>query len=256
MIDYTSIFVVLIIDLGICNYYGFIWNNSIFMVGYEVRGLDVSHHQGKIDWENVKEENKYNFVFMKATEGKDYVDDRFAYNWGEARKQKFLTGAYHFFSMQSSGMEQANHFKRIVPVQSNSLPPVIDVEITLYHDKRKVKDHLQVMINELKKTYQKQPIIYVTYATYHTYIEHNFDENNVWIRDILKHPSIDKGKWILWQYHNRGHVDGIGTFVDINVFKGKLIAKVNYIKISYTPILRSSIPAIKLANLLIHEYDN
>jgi lysozyme len=155
MIRYISIFVIFIIGLGICEYYGFIWHNSIFTMRYDVKGLDVSHHQGKIDWEKVKEENKYEFVFMKATEGKDYIDDQFAYNWGEARKQKILTGAYHFFSMHSSGVEQANHFKRIVPVQSNSLPPVIDVEINQYHDKQKVRKNLQAMIEELEKTYQE-----------------------------------------------------------------------------------------------------
>ncbi|MCH5585601.1 glycoside hydrolase [Shimazuella sp. AN120528] len=217
-----SILAVFIIGLGICEYYGFIWHNSIFTVGYEVKGLDVSHHQGKIDWKEVKKEGKYDFIFLKATEGKDYVDDRFVYNWREAKKQKFLTGAYHFFSMQSSGMEQATHFKHIVPAQSNSLPPVIDVEITLYHDKKKVRDNLQTMLKELEKTYHKKPIIYVTYATYHTYIEHYFKDYHIWIRDIWKYPSIDKSKWILWQYHNRGRVDGITNFVDINVYSCKL----------------------------------
>lgn len=221
MIRYISI-AIIIIALGVCNYYGIIWHNSIFTIGYDVKGLDVSHHQGKIDWKKVKGENKYEFVFMKSTEGKDYIDDRFAYNWREAKKQKFLTGAYHFFSVQSSGIEQANHFKSIVPVQSNSLPPVIDVEITLYHNKKKVRENLQVMIEELEKTYHKKPIIYVTYSTYHTYIEKSFSGNIIWIRDILKYPSIDNSKWTLWQYHNRGHVDGIETFVDINVFKGSL----------------------------------
>lgn len=194
MIRYISIFVIFIIGLGVCNYYGFIWHNTIFTIGYDVKGLDVSHHQGKINWKKVKEENKYEFVFMKATEGSDYIDDRFAYNWREAKKQKFLTGAYHFFSMQSSGMEQANHFKRIVPVHSNSLPPVIDVEIKLYHDKKKVRENLQAMIEGLERTYRVKPIIYVTYSTYRTYIEHSFSDNIIWIRDIWKYPSIDNSK--------------------------------------------------------------
>jgi lysozyme len=63
----------------------------------------------------------------------------------------------------------------------------------------------------------------VTYSTYHAYIEDSFSDSIIWIRDIVKYPSIDNSKWVFWQYHNRGHVDGIDTFVDINVFKGNLL---------------------------------
>ncbi|WP_051271701.1 GH25 family lysozyme [Shimazuella kribbensis] len=220
MIRYISVIMVLVVGLGMLHYYGFIWYNSIFAIGYDVKGLDVSHHQGAIDWEAVKEEGKFDFVYIKATEGKDFTDNRFANNWMEARKQRFRTGAYHFFSMQSNGKDQAEHFKRIVPVVSDSLPPVIDVEIALYHDKKKVLDSLTTMIKELKKTYQKEPILYVTYDTYHTYIKDSMAGYQIWIRDVFKYPSIDKEKWMMWQYHNRGHVNGIETFVDINVFKG------------------------------------
>jgi lysozyme len=220
MIRYISITAVLVVILGVFNFYGYIWYNSIFTLGYEVKGLDVSHHQGLIHWQQVKEENKYQFVYIKATEGKDFTDHRFVYNWREARKQNLLTGAYHFFSMQSSGKDQAEHFKRTVPIMSNSLPPVIDIEIALYHNKNKVQNNLKTMIDELEKTYKKKPILYVTYDTYHTYIKHTMAGYRIWIRDIYKYPSIDKENWTIWQYHNRGHVDGINAFVDINVFQG------------------------------------
>jgi lysozyme len=222
MIRTLSIIVVVILGLGICDYFGWIWHNSIFTIGYEVKGLDVSHHQGKIDWQKVKAGDKYKFVFIKATEGKDFVDDSFAYNWKESKKQNFLTGAYHFFAMTSSGLEQANHYKRIVPVSNDNLPPVIDVEIPTYHNKAKVLANLKTMIKELEKTYHKKPILYVTYDTYFAYIEDSFSDFPIWIRDVYKYPSIDKEKWKIWQYHNRGHIQGIDTFVDINVFNGNL----------------------------------
>jgi len=48
---------------------------------YEVKGLDVSHYQGDIDWALVAEENQYQFVFIKATEGHDFVDNKFDNNY-------------------------------------------------------------------------------------------------------------------------------------------------------------------------------
>ncbi len=57
----------------------------------------VSHHQGEINWKQVAEKNDFKFVVMKATEGHDFIDPRFATNSKEAKEQGILVGAYHFF---------------------------------------------------------------------------------------------------------------------------------------------------------------
>lgn len=61
-----------------------IWNgilhpNALAADAYEVRGVDVSHYQGEIDW-TVLAGNGIDFVFLKATEGSTYVDETFAEN--------------------------------------------------------------------------------------------------------------------------------------------------------------------------------
>ena len=44
----------------------------------DIKGIDVSHHQGNIDWKKVKKSRpNLAFVYVKCTEGKDYVDPRF-----------------------------------------------------------------------------------------------------------------------------------------------------------------------------------
>lgn len=158
--------VILIFLLGFLEYKGIIWHNELFAMAYEVKGLDVSHHQGKINWKAVQEENDFQFVYIKATEGHDFIDDKFLYNWKEAKKHGLLTGAYHFFSMRSSGEEQAIHFINTVPKEPDRLPPVIDVEIHLNHDKEKVRQELRNMAAKLEQHYGKKPILYVTYDRY------------------------------------------------------------------------------------------
>jgi lysozyme len=206
--------------LGWLNWHGYIWHNELFALPYEVRGLDVSHHQGEIDWEKVWKEKEFRFVYIKATEGKNLVDKRFKANWTGAKKQGFKVGAYLFFSTKSTGKEQAAHFIRTVPKEPDSLPPVIDVEIHLGHDKRKVRNELETLRSALERYYGKRPVFYVTYDTYNTYIKDDFVGHPVWIRDIWKHPDLDGRGWLFWQYGNRGHVEGIGTYVDLNVFHG------------------------------------
>ena len=75
---------------------------------------------------------------MKATEGKDFLDTDFFYNWNNARINGFIVGAYHFFSMRSSGESQAEYYISKVPVSDKTLPPIIDVEISTKHKKIKV----------------------------------------------------------------------------------------------------------------------
>ena len=73
--------------------------------GYEVHGIDVSHYQGRIDWEKVRNatinEEPIRFVFIKATEGKDLMDEYYYHNFREAKENGFVLGAYHFFSTQT-----------------------------------------------------------------------------------------------------------------------------------------------------------
>ncbi|PKM52732.1 MAG: glycoside hydrolase [Firmicutes bacterium HGW-Firmicutes-7] len=208
------------LTFGVLEFLGVIWHTDIFARGYEIKGLDVSNHQHIIEWYNVSSED-YKFVFMKATEGEDFVDKSFEINWKGAKDNKFLVGAYHFFVTSSTGEEQANNFIRTVPVESDSLPPVIDLEVNKRENKEMVVKNLEVMIDRLEEIYGKKPIIYVTYDTYNAFVKGSFQECDIWIRDIMKLPRLeDEQKWVFWQYCNRGRIEGIDTYVDINVFHG------------------------------------
>nr|WP_276207692.1 GH25 family lysozyme [Paludifilum halophilum] len=68
--------------------------------------------------------------------------------------------------------------------------------------------------------YEKKPIFYVTYDTYETYVKGHFKEYDLWIRDIYKHPNLENRSWLIWQYSNRGRINEIDGYVDINAFRG------------------------------------
>tara|TARA_B100000683_G_C12168523_1_gene423236 strand:+ start:363 stop:605 length:243 start_codon:yes stop_codon:yes gene_type:complete len=59
-------------------------------------GIDVSHHQGAIDWAKVKAAGVH-YCFMKSTEGSTFKDKRFDFNWNQAKAHGIIRGAYHFF---------------------------------------------------------------------------------------------------------------------------------------------------------------
>ena len=70
--------------------WGFLRFNYPDQTVYPVQGLDVSHHQGEIDWQAINaqaDQPKYRFVFIKATEGGDFKDPRFVRNWKMRKMQ-------------------------------------------------------------------------------------------------------------------------------------------------------------------------
>jgi len=209
------------IALFLLVYFGILWPNAFLAFPFSVKGIDVSHFQNTIDWQKVADTKQYTFAYIKATEGHDFVDDKFAENWKHARSSGLLTGAYHSFSMRSPGATQAEYFISVVPKESDALPPVIDVEISTDQNKESVRKELGNLQNRLEKYYGKKPIFYVTYDTYSAYIQDHFPGSEIWVRDIWKSPFVwRRQKWLIWQYTNRGRVPGINTYVDINVFGG------------------------------------
>jgi len=59
---------------------------------FPVWGVDVSRHQGDIDWTAVERAPQIGFAYLKATEGGDWVDPRFAANWQAARRAGLRVG--------------------------------------------------------------------------------------------------------------------------------------------------------------------
>ena len=189
---------------------------------YPVRGVDVSHYQGEIDWEVLSAQG-ISFAYIKATEGSSSADERFVFNFSEAQKTGLRIGAYHFFSFESAGKTQAENFISAVEPIPGMLPPAADVEP--YGSFREltpgVLNELSVWLSTVEEHYGKKPVIYTTAAYYET-IREAFPEHGIWLRSVYGKPS-GKTEWTFWQYSDRMKLngyDGDEKFIDMNVFAG------------------------------------
>ena len=192
---------------------------------FPLRGIDVSHYQGKIDWPAVARDAEIAFVYVKATEGGDWVDPRFADNWREARRTGLRVGAYHFFTFCCPPLDQANHFLTLLPTDSDGLPPVVDVEFggncRLQRPPEELRRDLETWIQMVEAQTSRKVIVYATHEAVETFLDLSPFANPVWIRDIWREPELGRGRpWVFWQFANRGRVTGIAGFVDLNVFSG------------------------------------
>lgn len=200
--------------------------NQYLVAGYPLRGVDVSHYQGEIDWQQIREQG-IDFAFIKATEGSSYVDERYEENRKNAREAGLYIGAYHFFSFDSPAASQAEHFIATAGEMSGALPPVVDIEY--YGDKREnppekaqVVSGLQELLDALETEYGVKPVIYTTYTVYNKYIRNGFQEYPLWIRNVYYPPADIGREWTFWQYSDTGELKGTAgeeKFVDLNVFR-------------------------------------
>jgi lysozyme len=208
---------------------------------YPIRGIDVSHHQGRIDWANVAADDVA-FVYMKASEGGDHRDRRFAENWLAARAAGIDVGAYHFFTFCRAGAEQAKNFLAVVPVEADALPPAVDLEFGgncgRIPDGATMRRELEAFLAPVERAYGKEAVLYLTPEFFDAYRAH-LPTRALWRRSLLRAPA-DAPAWLLWQYHNRGRVDGIRGPVDLNVFVAD--------RIRYQAWKRGAMPSSKPAN--------
>jgi lysozyme len=194
---------------------------------FPIVGIDVSHHQGVIRWQELRSED-ITFVIVKATEGGDYKDPLFNANWTKSKEEGYKTGAYHFYRFCKDGKEQARNFIETVPDEPDNLPPTIDLEFGGNCKTDKTKEQVIKEVTEfldiLDNHYKRRAIIYVTNEFYDEYMVGQFQSHPIWIRDIFKRPRLtDKRDWLIWQFANRAHLEGIDTYVDLNVWKGDSI---------------------------------
>lgn len=189
---------------------------------YDIHGIDVSHHQGPIDWSAVSADG-VTFAFIKATEGGDHVDSRFEENWQASKQAGILRGGYHFFTQCRPGALQADNFIKIVPREAGALPPVIDAEhMGPCRSGPAVTDvpgEISIFLDKLEQHYGQRPIIYTTKEFHDAHLKAGFHNERFWIRSLLMAPYFRKDEWLFWQYHNRGRRAGITGPVDLNVFR-------------------------------------
>ncbi|MBB4273774.1 glycoside hydrolase family 25 protein [Rhizobium mongolense] len=204
--------------------FGVIRFNHPSIKDYPIQGIDVSHHQGDIDWKKLAAQLNVRFAIMKATEGGDHKDTRFARNWQAAKEAGIVRGAYHFFTFCRPGREQAQNVLATVPNEQGTLPIAIDLEFVGNCDKIPTVEQLTAEVNaflaEIKSTHPGKPIFYVTQEFFDLYLKGNessFPDHYLWLRSVFKEPEQEKcGRWSIWQFADNGKVDGIEGPVDLN----------------------------------------
>jgi lysozyme len=183
-----------------------------------VQGMDVSAHQGRIEWDALARAD-VRFAYIKASEGATFVDPRFQANWRDAGRAGIRRGAYHRFTLCRSAAAQAANFIRTVPRAADALPPAVDVENFQDCASRTAVAQIEEFLNAIEARYGARPILYVT-RQFHDAHERDFPRERFWIRSLYAPPAFRRGDWVIWQHHNHATRPGIEAPVDLDAFRG------------------------------------
>ncbi len=201
-------------------------------LGPPVEGIDVSNHNGAIDWSRVAAAGK-KFTFVLATDGTSFSNPRYSEQYHGAKNAGLIAGAYHFARPGSSSAEvQAQRFLDLADYQADgkTLPPVLDLEVDpnsggcygLSVDQM----HLwtKTFNDKVKERTGKDPIIYANPSFWRQCMgsTDTFGHHSLWLASYgVDSPAVPAGfdNWDFWQYTDQGQVSGISGGADLNQYQ-------------------------------------
>lgn len=185
------------------------------------RGIDVSHYQHNINWKQVAANKEITYVYIKATESANLVDNMFRSNLSEARKAGIPAGIYHFFSPTTAPMAQLKNLTTTVPhLHDQDIVPMIDVEVKGKASPEDLRHRLRQFLKGVEDYYGVKPILYTGQNFYNKYLAGHFEDYLFMIAKYSDEmPKLDgNAKFAMWQYSASGRVSGIRGDVDCSCF--------------------------------------
>lgn len=191
-------------------------------------GIDVSRHQGTIDWEKVAEDGvEYAFIrggFRGSSEGKMVEDEQFENNIRGALKNGIQVGVYFYTQAVSKeeAKEEAEFLLDLIEPYKITYPVVLDLEEV--EGQSRTNDMTQQDFTDVAVTFLETvkdagytPMIYGNLKTFFLMVDMSqLQEYEKWFA-YYQEPVYFPYEFSIWQYSSKGKVDGIKGDVDLNV---------------------------------------
>lgn len=201
--------------------------------------IDVSKHQGKIDWPKVKASG-INVAIIRCGYGDDIPkqdDECFEYNYNEAIKNGIKVGIYlySYAASVSQAVSEANHVIRLIKGKQIDYPVYYDLEDAKTTGKCSVKligDIAENFCNVIKSHGFKIGIYANTNWFNNKLTDSRFKNYDKWVAQYSTSCTY-KGDYQAWQYTDKAKIDGIKGNVDCSYFyKDYAIENLKYTNIT------------------------
>lgn len=189
---------------------------ALHLPNRQITGIDVSHYQGSINWREVARSGEVAYVYLKATEGSNLVDNTFRTNLSGCRREGLRVGAYHFYIPSVSPQQQFQNFRSCVNTNEMDLIPIVDIERRGRESLTTFQSNLKTFINLIERHYGVRPILYCSRDFYNKYLSGPFTNYKYMVaRYAPDVPQLcDDVAFVMWQFSATSRVRGIRGNVD------------------------------------------
>lgn len=193
------------------------------------QGIDVSSWQRKIDFESVSRSG-IEIVYIKASQGKDYIDPYFERNYNEAKKNNLKVGFYHFLTARNikDAKQEAIFFSNLIKDKSIDCKLAMDFEVFGDLSIKEINNISKIFLETVKEITGMDVIIYSDlYNSTNTFSKELAEKYSIWIAYYGDYNEIKNipTNWSYWegiQYMNKGVIPGIDGYVDRDYFTPKI----------------------------------
>lgn len=197
-------------------------------VNMNPEGIDVSHYQGTIDWQQVAACGEVGYAFVKACESVSFIDNCYERNMSEGRRAGLTMGSYHFWRAHVDQTDQFNHMASVIKKEEQDLIPIIDVESANNVRPDLLALRLHEFLDLCEQHYGCKPIIYTYVNFYNKYLlGRGFEDYPLFMAYYSSNPpQVNDGRdYLLWQYSCKGRLPGFGIDkkADMNVDRSRFV---------------------------------
>ncbi|HZG83819.1 GH25 family lysozyme [Paenibacillus sp.] len=194
-----------------------------------IKGIDVSRHQGAIDWMKMRAAG-VQFVYIKATEGVTYTDPKLKEHYAGARRAGLKIGFYHYARIYNDPRKEVENLLAATKELQHDLPFALDIErneddFEKHRDKYNrtfITDFCRRWLQHLEKLTGENPIVYTYTAFTKTYLDKTLSAWPVWIAHYDVKTPGENGVWDRWAIHQyTSSNDGLpyNGRLDVNVME-------------------------------------
>ena len=186
----------------------------LFFVSPSLKGIDVSYHNGEIDFYKVK--SQIDFVIMRAGYGNKTIDSKevkFDIYYEEAKKNKIPVGTYWYCyaSTPEEALVEAKTFLNKVKGKKFEFPVYYDVEEKSILDTG--SENVNALVNTFCGELEKNNYycgLYCSSNYLNTLISEEIKQKYaIWVAHWNIEKPTYKGTWGIWQYTSDGNMDGV-----------------------------------------------